>query len=67
MNLTKHDQIFANGQKTEIELFDISYNFSLFLILYRILSYLFANIPYKFCSMGSEFTINDDEKDKLFI
>ncbi len=38
----------------------ISHNFS-------ILPFVFANIPFKFHSMGSIFTINDEENDKLFI
>ncbi len=30
------------------------------------LSHLFENIPHKFCSMGSIFMINYDEKNYLF-
>ncbi len=47
----------SKGWKTEIELFVISQSTSYF---------TFANI-FKFCSIGSEFTKNDDQNDKLFV
>ncbi len=64
LNLTEHKQILAKEWKTTIELFVISFNLSLFPILYCILRYLFTNIQFKFSSMGSVFTINYDENDK---
>ncbi len=66
-NLTKHKQIFAKGQKADIELLGISYNFSLFPILHWILLYLFTNILLNFCSMSLVFSINEGENSKLFI
>jgi hypothetical protein len=38
------------------ELFIISHNLSYFLGQHHFLPYLFANIPFKFCLKGSEFT-----------
>ncbi len=67
MNLTKYKQIFTKAQKYELTLFVISHNFLLIQILHCILLFLFANIPFKCCSMGSAFMINDYLNDKLFI
>ncbi len=60
MNLAEHKQIFAKGKT-------LSLKYSLFLISFHSTPYLFANIPFKFCSMGSVFKINDDENDKPFV
>jgi hypothetical protein len=58
LNLTKHNQIFAKGQKTEI------CNFSVNIIIYLIYSKIYCS---NFAQSGSEFTQNDDENDKLFV
>ncbi len=42
-------------------------NFSQFLRQHHILPYLLAIIPSQFHSIGSEFTINYIENDKLFV
>ncbi len=41
------------------------YKLLLFLIQHHILLYLFVNTPFKFYSIGSEFTKFCDENDKL--
>ncbi len=43
------------------------HNLSLFSIFHCILPYLFANILFKFCSMGSVFAINDDWNNEATI
>ncbi len=36
------------------------------MIKYMYFTVFFPNIPFKFCSMGVEFMINDEENGKLF-
>ncbi len=40
---------------------------SLFPPLHHILLYLFTNISFKFCSLGSVFMIKDDENDTIYL
>ncbi len=56
-----------NILKSEIELFENSQKFSKVLSQHRILSYLFANTPFKFGSICSIFIINDSLNNELFV